>query len=70
MTLKSVHSEYALMLPEWTSMRDFHAGEKAVKNKTVTYLPATAGMILDGMLPNQIGFEVYKEYIARAIFPD
>lgn len=70
MTLKSVHPEYTVMHPEWVSMRDFHAGEKAVKNKTVQYLPATAGMLLDGMLPNEIGFGVYKGYIARAIFPD
>lgn len=70
MSLKSVHPEYAVMLPEWTYMRDFHNGETAVKNKTVQYLPATGGMILDGMLPNQVGYEVYKGYISRAIFPD
>jgi len=70
MTLKSTHPEYSEMLTEWTYMRDFHKGESAVKAKTVEYLPATAGMLLDGMLPTQIGYEAYKGYIARAVFPD
>lgn len=70
MTLKSTHPEYSEMSKEWTYMRDFHKGESTVKAKTVEYLPATAGMILDGMAPTQIGYEVYKGYIARAVFPD
>ena len=70
MSLKSVHPHYALFLPEWVSMRDFHKGEIAVKDKGTAYLPATAGMEIDGMLPNQIGWKIYQAYKSRAVFPD
>lgn len=51
-------------------MRDFHAGEKAVKDKGIHYLPATSGMEIDGMEPNQLGYKIYQAYKARAVFPD
>lgn len=70
MSLKSVHPQYSQFLPEWTAMRDFHAGEKAVKDKGTDYLPPTSGMILDGMAPNQLGLKIYESYKARAVFPD
>lgn len=70
MSLKSVHPLYSEFLDKWTSMRDFHEGEDAVKEKGTTYLPATSGMEIDGMLPNQLGYKIYQAYKARAVFPD
>lgn len=49
MALDSVHPQFADMLPDWVQMRDFAKGERAVKRKGETYLPATKGMKLDGM---------------------
>jgi hypothetical protein len=70
MSLKSIHPQYAAMLDNWTSMRDFYKGEVAVKAKGERYLPPTAGMILDGMEPGGIGRKIYDAYKARAVFPD
>lgn len=70
MSLKSVHPEYTIFATDWISMRDFHAGEKAVKEKGETYLPPTAGMIIDGMQPTQIGWAIYQAYKGRSVFPD
>lgn len=49
MALDSVHPQYAEMVPDWVQLRDFVKGERAVKRKGETYLPATKGMKLDGM---------------------
>ena len=68
--LKTVHPEYASFCQIWLDMRTFHEGERAVKDKGADYLPPTAGMVLDGMLPSEIGYKAYQAYKARAIFPD
>ena len=70
MSLKTLHPEYAYFLPTWIAMRDYYEGESAVKAKGELYLPPTSGMVIDGMLPNQIGYEIYKAYKDRAVFPD
>lgn len=70
MSLKSIHPQYSQFLDEWVAMRDFHGGETVVKEKGLTYLPATAGMEIDGMGPGQLGYKIYQAYKARAVFPD
>ena len=75
MALDSVHPRYADQAPDWIKLRDFAKGERAVKAKTTTYLPATKGMLLDGMgqtatNKSQLGQEVYDAYLLRAVFPE
>lgn len=75
MALDSVHPRYAEMAPEWVRLRDFTKGERAVKAKGETYLPATKGMKLDGMGStasgkSKLGQEVYDAYKLRAVFPE
>lgn len=70
MSLKNAHPEYTSMLPAWGAMRDFYKGERAVKEKGITYLPPTAGMVLDGMKTGEPGLANYTNYLSRAVFPD
>lgn len=70
MSLKTTHPQYAEKFNAWTAMRDFYKGEGKVKDAGVTYLPPTAGMVLDGMEPNNIGYKLYQAYKDRAAFPD
>ena len=70
MSLKTTHPQYAEKLEAWKAMRDFYKGEGKVKDAGVTYLPPTAGMVLDGMEPNNIGYKLYQAYKDRAVFPD
>lgn len=80
MALDSVHPRYAALKDDWGQLRDFVRGERAVKAKTTTYLPATKGMILDGMGTTatsgngggkkKLGQETYDAYLLRAVFPE
>lgn len=74
MSVDNQHPSYAAMLVDWTLMRDCYAGERAVKAKGTTYLPATPGQILDGALKtvvtNNPGRVAYDNYKTRAVFPD
>jgi hypothetical protein len=70
MSLDSVHPLYSNYVPDWVQLRDFALGERAVKAKRETYLPATKGMKLDGMGPRDLGREVYDAYLLRASFPE
>lgn len=75
MALDSVHPAFAEQSPEWVKLRDFSKGERAVKAKTVEYLPPSKGMILDGLGNNalnksNLGQEVYDAYLMRAVFPE
>lgn len=57
--------------PDWTQMRDTYRGQRIVKQKGVTYLPPTSGMVADGMLnANDKGMVAYSAYKTRAVFPD
>lgn len=49
MALSSKHPRYADAAPDWTIVRDTHAGARRVKEKGTVYLPATSGMIAAGM---------------------
>lgn len=71
MAIDSKHPLYAELAPDWETMRDFHAGEDKVKERGQKYLPATAGMHLDGMKnTTDIGFIDYEAYKKRAQVPD
>ncbi len=70
MTTKSVHPSYTEFLPDWTQMVDTNRGERKVKEKGQTYLPATVGMVADGLGLNQPGGVAYSGYKARSRFPD
>lgn len=75
MALDSVHPRYAIHREDWLQLRDFAKGERAVKAKTETYLPAAKGMYLDGMGMTtnnkfKLGQEVYNAYLLRAVFPE
>jgi hypothetical protein len=66
------HPLYGDYLPDWTILRDFSKGERYVKEQTTKYLPATAGMILDGMGRDtqSVGAITYRAYVTRAVFHD
>lgn len=70
MAIISQHPSYKSMLPDWETMRDTYAGERAVKERGEKYLAPTAGMVLDGMAPGQLGYSKYNNYRSRAIFHD
>ena len=71
MALNSTHPTYAAMLADWQLMRDSYMGERAVKARGVTYLPATPGQMLDGMTKaTEAGYIAYEAYKLRAVFPD
>lgn len=65
------HPHFSAMLDDWIIVRDAYAGEGAVKAKAQDYLPATSGMILDGMAtPGQLGSKMYAAYLLRAVWHD
>jgi hypothetical protein len=69
MALPDKHPEYVNRLGEWIQMQDTYDGERAVKTKRLDYLPATEGMIQDGMnTPSSPGWKDYEGYLLRAVF--
>ena len=71
MALPDRHPEYVERLSEWIQLTDTYAGERAVKSKRLDYLPATEGMVQDGMVtPNAPGWKDYEAYLLRAYFHD
>lgn len=70
MGIDNAHPQYTARKPDWTKMRDFYAGEDAVKARGEVYLPTTKAMRLDGMAQGQTGREEYEAYKMRAVFPD
>lgn len=71
MALDSKHPLYISMLADWLKMRHTHAGERAVKAENTLYLPATSGMILDGLeKATDKGYQAYQAYKTRAVFPN
>jgi hypothetical protein len=70
MALKDRHPRYTALYSDWQLCRDCVAGERQVKSRRTEYLPATSGMIFDGMdNPNQPGSKAYESYLTRAVFP-
>ncbi len=71
MGVDSQNPMYQLFLPDWDQLRDTYRGERVVKDANLKYLPATAGMIEDGIQnTNQLGFKNYTAMKVRARFPD
>ena len=71
MAIDIKHPRYEELQPDWEVMRDTYRGERVVKSKGIKYLPATQGMILDGMkTANDVGTKAYNAYRTRAIFPE
>lgn len=69
-TISDHHPQYSDHLEDWILIRDCYTGERQVKSKGQTYLPATSGMIEDGMVNiNQVGYKAYQAYKMRARFP-
>jgi hypothetical protein len=68
--LNSKHPDYKRLVNDWVLMRDLFEGERCVKERGIAYLPPTKGMVIDGMLPGQLGAETYEAYKTRAVFPD
>jgi hypothetical protein len=60
--------QFTEYLPKWEKMRHCYAGQDTVKSQGERYLPPTAGMVLDGMGPNDVGRKAYTAYIMRAKF--
>ena len=71
MALVDKHPEYVERLGEWLQLSDCYQGERAVKSKRLDYLPATEGMVQDGMTtPSSPGWRDYEAYLMRAFFHD
>lgn len=66
--LDSTHPEYDCRLDQWRRCKDALAGQDEVKKRDsgLCYLPATAGMILDGMNRGELGWCNYQAYLKRA----
>ena len=71
MALNDRHPDYIEKLGAWIQCNDVYAGERVIKRKRLDYLPATEGMIQDGMTtPSSPGWKDYEAYLMRAHFHD
>lgn len=68
MNISERHPLYANVRPDWSQMRDTHAGERIVKERGTIYLPATGGMTAMGLSEGQAGLAAYRSYVNRAVF--
>lgn len=71
MGVDSKHPLYNDHIEDWHQLRDTYRGERHVKQRGRVYLPATSGMIADGIDdPSAKGWKAYDAYRKRAHFPD
>lgn len=71
MPLDTKHPYYEDFRQDWEKVRDCYDGEETVKDKGQIYLPATSGMIMDGMANStQLGWQMYQAYKLRAVWHD
>lgn len=71
MSIQSEHPDYVKRHPDWVIMRDAAEGERRIKCKTFTYLPATSGMVIDGAKAGtEPGKSAYQAYLERAVYPN
>lgn len=69
MAISSKHPLFSKYLEDWVLCADCYAGERAVKDKGMSYLPATSGMLADGARTvNSEGWNAYQAYKTRAVF--
>lgn len=64
--MTNFHPDYTPNLTDWVIMRDTYEGERQIKSKTTTYLPATSGQEEDGLTSGQPGSKAYEAYLKRA----
>lgn len=72
-SISEPHPDYSARRPDWVVMFDANEGQRHIKSKTTTYLPATSGMRALSNSPNALdgeGLELYTAYLIRAFFPD
>ena len=71
MTISQKHPLYIEHFLEWKKLRDVMKGEAHVKSQGTDYLPATSGMIAQGMTATtEPGYLAYAAYRTRAHFPE
>lgn len=68
--LSSKHPQWIKQAQRWSLMQVSYEGEDCVKGAEQTYLPATSGMIADGLKKGEDGLKRYEAYLARAVYPD
>ena len=64
------HPDYTARRPDWILMFDTNEGQRHIKSKTTSYLPATSGMRALGLNSGDEGAELYTAYLIRAFYPD
>ncbi len=72
-SISNPHPDYSARRPDWVLMFDTNEGQRNIKSKTTTYLPATSGMRALSNNPSKLdgeGLELYQAYLTRAFFPD
>ncbi len=72
-SISEPHPDYSARRPDWVTMFDTHEGQRHIKSKTTSYLPATSGMRALSSTPTKLdgeGLELYTAYLTRAFFPD
>lgn len=70
MDLNATHPLYDPKVADWQLILDSYEGERRVKECRGTYLPATSGMVADGLRAGQLGAEMYDAYLLRAVYPE
>ena len=71
MSVDTKHPLYLEFDQDWIQLRETYRGERIVKEAGFKYLPATSGMIEDGIANTEApGFKAYTAYRKRARFPE
>lgn len=70
MAIDSTHPLYDDKRIDWEQMNHTFGGSRAIKDQGLTYLPATDGMISDGMQIGNQGLARYEAYKLRSHYPD
>lgn len=74
MSVTALHPQYEQYKPTWIKMWDCYRGEDRIKECGQKYLPATSGMIADGMNGpgsgqyGDPGYEAYRAYLMRSVY--
>lgn len=71
MAVDTKHPGYVAYQPDWEQLEHCYQGERIIKAMGTRYLPATGGMVEDGMASEvDAGWIQYDAYRKRAVFPD
>ncbi len=72
-SISDPHPDASARRPDWILMFDTNEGQRHIKSKTTTYLPATSGMRALSSKTTKLdaeGLELYPAYLTRAFFTD